>query len=150
MSKYFTQAQLSEFKGVFSIYDRDSDGKLSIKELEHLIRFLGLSTQEKEIKDMINEVNSQEEALIPFEAFLLLMAKQIKDADTPEIILEAFKVFDDDHDGLIKVEDFRSYLKGLEEKLADEEIDEIINMADFDKKGFINYSELVKMKMSQK
>lgn len=146
MGEHLTERQKFEFKEIFSLYDRDSDGIISKNDLEHLLNFLGLRLTKEELQDIVNEVNSEGDEKITYNSFLYLMARQIKDTGTSEEIIEAFTAFDDDHDGLIKTDDFRNYLKNMEEKLSEEEIDEIIKTADFGNNGMINYSELVKMK----
>jgi len=50
---------------------------------------------------MINEVDADGNGTIDFPEFLSLMARKMKDTDTEEELIEAFKVFDRDGNGLI-------------------------------------------------
>ena len=70
----------------------------------------------------------------------------MKDTDSEEEFLEAFKVFDKDGDGFISAAELRHIMTNLEEKLTD---DEMIREADVDGDGQINYEEFVKMMMSK-
>ena len=115
MGEHLTERQKFEFKEIFSLYDRDSDGIISKNDLEHLLNFLGLRLTKEELQDIVNEVNSEGDEKITYNSFLYLMARQIKDTGTSEEIIEAFTAFDDDHDGLIKTDDFRNYLKNMEQ-----------------------------------
>lgn len=75
-----------------------------------------------------------------------MMARKMKDTDSEEEILEAFKVFDKDGNGFISAAELRHVMTNLGEKLTDEEVDEMIREADVDGDGQINYEEFVKVR----
>jgi calmodulin len=75
-----------------------------------------------------------------------MVARKMKDTDSEEEFLEAFKVFDKDGNGFISAAELRHIMTNLEEKLTD---DEMIREADVDGDGQINYEEFVKMMMSK-
>ena len=104
---------------------------------------------EAELADMINEVDADGNGTIDFPEFLTMMARKMKDTDSEEEILEAFKVFDKDGNGFISAAELRHIMTNLGEKLTDEEVDEMIREADIDGDGQINYEEFVKMMMSK-
>jgi len=76
------------------------------------------------------------------------MARKMKDTDTEEELVEAFKVFDRDGNGFINSAELRHVMTNLGEKLEDEEIDEMLREADVDGDGQVNYEEFVKMMMA--
>ena len=104
-----------------------------------------------------------------------MMARKMKDTDTEEELIEAFKVFDRDGNGtyfefcervfkafkvilfisptpkqgFISAAELRHIMTNLGEKLTDEEVDEMIREADIDGDGQINYEEFVKMMMAK-
>ena len=94
---------------------------------------------------MINEVDADGNGTIDFPEFLSLMARKMKDTDTEEELIEAFKVFDRDGNGLISAAELRHVMTNLGEKLTDEEVDEMIREADVDIDGLINFEEFVSM-----
>ena len=47
----------TEFKEAFSLFDKDGDGTISTKELGTVMRSLGQNPTEKELQDMVNEVD---------------------------------------------------------------------------------------------
>merc|ERR1719236_202234 len=84
---------------------------------------------------MINEVDNDGSGTIDFAEFLSLMSKKMKDADSEEELMEAFKVFDKDGNGFISAAELRHVMTNLGEKLTEEEVEEMIKEADFDGDG---------------
>jgi len=95
------------------------------------------------------QIDADGNGTIDFPEFLTMMARKMKDTDSEEEILEAFKVFDKDGNGFISAAELRHIMTNLGEKLTDEEVDEMIREADIDGDGQINYEEFVKMMMSK-
>ncbi|KAI9916471.1 hypothetical protein PsorP6_017160 [Peronosclerospora sorghi] len=149
MADQLTEEQIAEFKEAFSLFDKDGDGTITTKELGTVMRSLGQNPTEAELQDMINEVDADGNGTIDFPEFLTMMARKMKDTDSEEEILEAFKVFDKDGNGFISAAELRHIMTNLGEKLTDEEVDEMIREADIDGDGQINYEEFVKMMMSK-
>merc|ERR1719493_651802 len=73
----------------------------------------------------------------------------MKDTDTEEELIEAFRVFDKDGNGFISAAGLRHVMTNLGEKLTDEEVDEMIREADIDGDGQVNYEEFVTMMTSK-
>jgi len=149
LSDQLNEEQIAEFKEAFSLFDKDGDGTITTKELGTVMRSLGQNPTEAELQDMINEVDADGNGTIDFPEFLSLMARKMKDTDTEEELVEAFKVFYRDGNGLISAAELRHVITNLGEKLTDEEVDEMIREADVDGDGHINYEEFVRMMMAK-
>ncbi|CAF2163335.1 unnamed protein product [Rotaria magnacalcarata] len=144
-----TEEQIAEFKEAFSLFDKDGDGTITIKEfgmkffsfldmylpkysLGTVMRSLGQNPTEAELQDMINDVDADGNGTIDFPEFLTLMARKMKDTDSEEEMREAFRVFDKDGNGYISADELCNVMTSLGEKLTDEEVDQMIREADID------------------
>jgi calmodulin len=113
------------------------------------MRSLGQNPTQAELADMISEVDADGNGNIDFPEFLTLMARKMKDTDSEEEIMEAFKVFDKDGSGFISAAELKNIMTNLGEKLTDEEVDEMVREADVNGDGQIDYEEFVKMMMAK-
>jgi calmodulin len=68
-----------------------------------------------------------------------MMSKAAGDPDKE--VMDAFRVFDSDGSGTITSKELRQIMNSLGEKLTQEEVDEMINEADTDGDGEINFKE---------
>lgn len=66
------------------------------------------------------------------------MSQSVKEMDTEQELINAFKVFDKDGSGTISSDELRNVLKSLGENLTDAELDEMIKLADRDGDGHID------------
>ena len=66
------------------------------QELGTVFRRLGERPSDKELKDMVDEVDEDKNGTIEFEEFLNMMAMRLSNS---EKILKVFKVFDKNDDG---------------------------------------------------
>ncbi|CAM0949060.1 unnamed protein product [Alopecurus aequalis] len=143
--------QLREFREAFAFFDNDGDGRISAEELSTVVRSLGQSPTDEELRDMVRDVDADGNGTIEFSEFLALMSRQREAADADgsadEELREAFGVFDRDHDGHISKEELRHVMISLGEKLTDEEVEGMIAEADLDGDGLVNFDEFVRMMM---
>ncbi|XP_034876361.1 calmodulin-1-like [Mirounga leonina] len=108
------------------------------------MRSLGQNPTEAELQGMI-EADADGNGTSDFPEFLTVMARKMKDTDSEEEIPEAFRVFDKDGNSYVSAVELRHVMTNLGEKLADEEVDEMIRGADIGGDGQVNYEEFVQM-----
>lgn len=109
------------------------------------MRSLGQNPTEAELQEMVNEVSPHECPIgtsvsgclcrifsgdvkvdadgnnsIDFPEFLTMMARKMKDTDSEEEIMEAFKVFDKDNNGQISAAELRHVMSMSHQALLDE------------------------------
>ena len=80
---------------------------------------------------------------IDFDEFIAMMTRQ--GSDVSEDIAHSFKVFDRDSDGLITKEELMITMNNLGEPLSEEEVVTMIEEADLDGDGKINFMEFKKL-----
>jgi len=137
--------KFQEIKEAFNVFDKDNDGFITIKELGTIMRSLGHNPTETELEEMIKLYDKDESGTIDFSEFLDLMTNKMKETELEEQLIETFKVFDRDGNGLLSGTELKYVMAVVGESLTDQEVDELIKQADVDGDGFINYQEFVKM-----
>lgn len=144
-STSLSDEQLEKLHNAFTLFDKDGDGSISPRELGNAIRSLGQNPTEKELREMIAEIDLDGSGGVGFDEFVVLMISHLKDVDTESEIRQAFNVFDRNGDGFITADELRYAMLNLGEPLTDEEVEEMIREADLDGDGKINYEEFVIM-----
>lgn len=138
--------QKEKWQEAFNLFDKEGNKTINSSDLGTVVRSLGLNPTQAEIKEWQSEVGSEQ---IGFDTFCDLMVKKQGTTDSETEVIEAFRVFDKEGNGLISASELKHVLTTLGEKLTDSEVEEVIKEADVDGNGHINYQNYVKMMMSQ-
>ena len=101
-----SEEQITQFKEAFILFDKDDDGAITTEELSTVTRSLGQNPTKAELQNMIYEVDADSDGNIDLYEFLSLMARSMKDTELE--LIEAYKVFDHDGNGLISAADLNS------------------------------------------
>ena len=125
------------------------------------MRSMGQNPTEDEVLNLVIEFDVNGDGTIDFDEFLEMMRKQAEQQDNSAELREAFKIFDRDGNGYIdaaelkKVIFFISVLSQIlitfkvvtlyGERLSLEEAEELLNEADMDGDGKLDFDEFVKM-----
>lgn len=80
-----------------------------------------------------------ENGMVEFGEFLCLMEKEVKAFESEGMIRQAFEVFDQAGDGYITVRKLKQVIKDLGCQFTEEEIDEMMDLADQDGDGRVEY-----------
>jgi calcium-dependent protein kinase len=115
--QYISASDVKDLKEVFSILDKDNDGKISQDELvAEYTKIVGEKEAKKIAAAIMLEVDSDHNGFIEYSEFLRA------NVDSRKIISEAnlkhaFRMFDTDHSGKISAEEIGRILEG--EKIVD-------------------------------
>ena len=150
MAEKISPQQLEEYKLAFSAFDENGDGSISSIEIEKVMKQLGLNPTKDEVRDLLNELDVDQNGTIDFNEFVSVMSKQSKPKNEDDELLAAFNVFDTDQSGNISATELKKVMQTLGEKLSDDDIAAMIKGADLDGDGQINYTEFLKMMKGDK
>ena len=149
MVENLTDETINQFHYLFDLFDKDSSGTITTKELGTVMRNLGQNPSEEELKQLIREVDLNGDGTIDFKEFLCLMVKKMDDSDIDQELQDAFKFFDGDKDGYITSLELRNAMNNLGDEYTPEEAEEMIKEGDLDNDGKINYDEFMKIILSK-
>lgn len=127
------------------MFDIEGTGTIDAKELKVAMRALGFEPSKEEIKQIIADADKEGDGNIEFEDFLNLMTLKYSERDPKDEIVKAFKLFDEDDSGRISFKNLKRVAKELGENITDEELQEMIEVADRDGDGEVNQEEFVRI-----
>nr|XP_061811308.1 calmodulin-like protein 4 [Nerophis lumbriciformis] len=144
-AKFFTPAQINEFKECFSLYDKKQKGSIEVNDLITVMRCLGTSPTIGEIERHLQVHKIEKSGSLDFSTFLTMMHRQMQQEDPKTEILEAFRMTDKQKKGYIQASELRAKLTMLGEKLTAKEVDELFQEASITSSGIVNYEDFTEM-----
>merc|ERR1712028_69495 len=145
----FTDEQKKEFRKNFNLFDKKRTGAIPIADMGTVLRSLGQNPTEAELQALMEEVDKDKSGTIEFEEFVDLMSRTNKTQDQmEEEIKNAFLTFDADGSGFITREELIETLTTMGDPVDEETITGMIQEADVDGDGKINYEEFTKIMLA--
>lgn len=140
---------MAELKDAFTMFDKNGDGMISLEEFRQVLRALGQEPTDDELQMMMKSVDTDQSGSVDFDEFLCMMkAHLIAEGAEPteeEELRAVFQVFDQNKNGYITAAELKSAMINLGERLTTEELQAMINAADIDGDGQIDYNEFLQM-----
>ncbi|CAF1191765.1 unnamed protein product [Adineta ricciae] len=139
----FEQKQVQEFKEAFGLMDQDRDGSISLDDLKEVYSSLGKTPKESELKEMLEETGGP----VNFTKLLQIFGDRLNGTDAEDILMNAFKTFDEDGKGFLERENLRELLTSMgkpSERLSDVEFNQMLEGAPVDPKGLLDYGAFTK------
>jgi len=135
----------TNYKEAFALFDKRGNGRIPSSSLGDLLRACGQNPTNGEVDELVRGVKSD----LDFESFLKILNRPngFREPGEPQEFVRGFQVFDKDMTGYIGVGELRYVLTSLEEKLTNEEVDELLKGMDV-KGDQVNYVDFVKMIMA--
>ena len=111
---------------------------------------LGLKPSQEELDEIIRDIDKDADGTIDYSEFLRLMSMKLKDAQTEDELLEAFNVFDNTNKGYFTEQELKDVANNrLKCEFTQEEVREMILVADLDGDQRINFEEFVRIMLTQ-
>jgi len=132
----------------FDMFDQQKTGAIHTSKVSTILRTLGQSFEEKELQELIKEIDADGSGELEFDEFLALTAKFLVEEDAEamqEELRDAFRMYDKEGNGYIKTAQLKEILRALDDKLTDDELDEMIAEIDTDGSGTVDFDEFMEM-----
>ena len=118
--------EIEEIKESFDLFLNENESSIMVKDLVSAMESLGYDKKSPVVYKMIASLEDDEEGEITFETFLDLMTGRISKVNPKNDLERVFKLFDDEHKGLITLDNLKRVAKELGEDISEEELKEII------------------------
>jgi Ca2+-binding EF-hand superfamily protein len=142
-----TPEELQECEEAFDMFDIDKDGKLTTKELVQALRALGQNPNSV-IRERITDLDVDSEdglGRLNYSQFLRFYVANVRYSFKSSDIVKDFALIDADNDGKITKLELKNYLESLKIPFTTSELDEMVNAADLNHDGVIDYQEFITM-----
>ncbi|KAL2935896.1 putative calcium-binding protein CML15 [Bienertia sinuspersici] len=134
---------MKQLREIFTRFDMDSDGSLTVLELAALLRSLGLKPSGDELDKLLSAMDSNGNGYIEFDELVRTLMPDMKQkilANQAEL-LEVFRIFDRDGNGVITAAELAGAMAKMGQPLTYKELTEMISEADANGDGVINFHE---------
>jgi len=148
MAEDLTPEQQEMLQKAFNMFDRDKTGSIATNMMSTILRTLGQTFEEDDLQLLIDEVDADGSGQLEFEEFLVLCSRFLVEEDAEAIqeeLREAFRLYDKEGNGYIKTADLREIMRALDDKLTEDELDEMITEIDTDGSGTVDFDEFMEM-----
>ncbi|XP_026463249.1 calcium-binding protein E63-1-like isoform X2 [Ctenocephalides felis] len=161
-NKGLSEREVRDLRTAFGLLDRNQDGHVTASELQFMLRNLGIHVRDELIQDLMKDASQSGSGLIDETEFLQWIAKiqavqamqggtqrQGGDSDSNDDVNKdlrsAFKVFDRDGNGYISRDELRTAMEMIGENVTEQQVTELMTLADTDKDGRINFEEFARL-----
>ena len=132
----FEQSQIQEFKEAFGMIDANRDGFIDKDDLRATYASLGVMSIEN---SKLDEMMAEAPAAINFTVFLSMLADKLNGADSEDVIVNAFKLFDPENKGTIPKDYLAEVLTTQADRFNEEELKSMMDAAKIDEAGNFDY-----------
>ncbi|XP_020215806.1 probable calcium-binding protein CML26 [Cajanus cajan] len=135
---------MDELKRVFSRFDANGDGKISVNELDNVLRTLGSGVPPEELQRVMDDLDTDHDGFINLSEFAAFCRSDTTDGGDTEL-RDAFNLYDQDKNGLISATELYQVLNRLGMRCSVDECHNMIKSVDSDGDGNVNFSEFKRM-----
>lgn len=156
-SKLENPSEAVRLRRIYDAVDENGDGKLTIEEIGGFLNKLGMQMSDEDVESIVRPLSSSEDGSLKFEQFISLYESLCQDiglstdheagGESPDDLMEAFRVFDKNRDGYISSEELQQILHslGLGEGRDLGNCEKMICKFDLDSNGLLDFYEFKNM-----
>ncbi|CAI9268215.1 unnamed protein product [Lactuca saligna] len=137
-----SEEEIAGLKQMFKMIDTDNSGYITFEELKDGLKSYGAKLEESEIHDLMHAADIDNSGSIDYEEFVAATLHFNK-VEREDNLYGAFSYFDKDGSGYITLNEIQQSCKEL--GIDDAQVEEIIQEADLNNDGHIDYNEFVAM-----
>ncbi|KAK4380667.1 hypothetical protein RND71_002529 [Anisodus tanguticus] len=142
IAERLSEEEIAGLKEMFKMIDTDNSGQITFDELKIGLKKFGANLNESEIHDLMKAADIDNSGTIDYGEFVAAMLHANK-IEKEDYLFAAFSYFDKDGSGYITADELQ---KACEEfGIEDVHLEEILQEADQDNDGRIDYNEFVAM-----
>merc|ERR1712072_845592 len=126
----------------------DEDGAIPADNVGGILSLMGLKVKPTALQSIIEEIDEDGSGLLEFGEFCQLSAKFLVEEDEEGLkkeLKEAFRIYDKEGNGFISTNTLKEILKELDNKLSEEDLENIIEEVDEDGSGTLDFDEFMEM-----
>ncbi|KAJ1380649.1 EF-Hand 1, calcium-binding site [Sesbania bispinosa] len=139
---------MEELEKVFNRFDANGDGKISVDELDSVLRTLGSGVPPEELKRVMDDLDTDHDGFISLPEFAAFCRSDMPDGGDGEL-RDAFDLYDRDKNGLISSAELHLALNRLGMKCSVDECCDMIKSVDSDGDGNVDFGEFKQMMTSK-
>ncbi|KAI3639082.1 hypothetical protein MIR68_002612 [Amoeboaphelidium protococcarum] len=128
-----------QIKEAFQLFDKEQDGFISRSDVPLVLKALNYELADEALEDYIS--NNFKSNVVGEQEFISSLKAFLNDQSQTEAYEKAFNLFDVDGEGFITYDSLRKLLKELNEEYTDEDIQEMIAVADNDGDGRVGLQD---------
>lgn len=118
---------------------------ISPNDFKIAMKALGLELSRGQYIKLISTIEKDDEGFIKKDIFIKEMGKLLLKRDTYNDMQKAFQLIDEDDTGKINFQKLKNVAKLLGEQVSDQEIFDMLDAADSDGDGQVNFTEFMKI-----
>ncbi|XP_062088241.1 probable calcium-binding protein CML18 [Humulus lupulus] len=136
--------QIADLREVFRSFDSNNDGSLTQPEMGSMLQSLGLRPSPDQVEALIHQADTNHNGLVEFSEFVALVEPELLLSRSPykeDQLRMMFRMFDSDGNGYITAAELAHSMAKLGHALTIDELTGMINEADRDGDGRIDFHE---------
>ncbi|KAL0205488.1 hypothetical protein P9112_000795 [Eukaryota sp. TZLM1-RC] len=138
--------EVQQYNQLFTQFDQDSDGFITISEVKAVVEASGINISEEHIISMFHIVDTDGDGQIDFEEFCSMMFSHRNSVNSDHIapVLEAFRKLAEESSNTVLVDELLPLLTSMGDSFTEEEAHDFIDsIQDYVKDGKLDYSRYV-------